>query len=80
MWPPTRKHKFHTKICTNLFSYNKPTEANCSNKLIKKMQEFHKFITSRLCTPQHVSGVLTPIIRISTTALAASGFTVGAWW
>jgi hypothetical protein len=27
-----------------------------------------------------VSGVLTPIIRSSTTAVAASGFTVGAWW
>jgi hypothetical protein len=33
----------------------------------------------RLFTAELVSGVLTPIIRISTTALAASGFTVGAW-
>jgi len=44
------------------------------------MQKFLQFIAWRLCTAQHVSGVLTPIIRSSTTVVAASGFTAGAWW
>ena len=42
--------------------------------------QFLRFITWRLCTDQHVSGVLTPISRSSTTAVAASGFTLGASW
>jgi hypothetical protein len=43
------------------------------------MQEFLRFIACHLCTAQHVSGVLTPIVRSSTTAVAASSLTVGAW-
>jgi len=53
-----------------------------SNKSTNQIQQFLKLITWRLlvCTAQHVSDVLTSIIRSSRAAIAASGFTAGAWW
>jgi len=41
------------------------------------MQQFLQFITWRLFTAQHDSGVLTPIIRSSTTAVAVLLVMVG---
>ena len=61
----------HSKTTLNIFIN--------SNKSANQMQQPPKFITRRLCTAQHVSGVPTPIIGSSTTAVAASGFTVEAW-
>ena len=50
-----------------------------SNKSPTRCNNFSSLFSTHLFTAQHVSGVPTPIIRSSTTAVAASGFTFGVW-
>jgi len=49
--------------CVLLLTWDVPVSELNSNKSTYQIQQFHKFITWRLCVAQHVSGASTLTIR-----------------
>jgi hypothetical protein len=68
------KFILHNSMIVNLW-FVSPCIIIYSNKWTNQMHQSLRFIVCRLNTTQHVSGILMPIIRSLSTAVAASGFT-----